>query len=65
MLTALKKLLTRLSPKQSSISEAKTMSTILHIDTSVLGGYSVSRQLSAEIVARQKNAASRRHGDLP
>ncbi|MFB5743759.1 FMN-dependent NADH-azoreductase [Cedecea neteri] len=30
------------------------MSTILHIDTSVLGGYSVSRQLSAEIVARQK-----------
>ncbi|MBU4683035.1 FMN-dependent NADH-azoreductase [Cedecea davisae] len=30
------------------------MSTILHIDTSILGGYSVSRQLSAEIVARQK-----------
>ncbi|NIG76422.1 FMN-dependent NADH-azoreductase [Klebsiella sp. Ap-873] len=54
MLTALKKLLTRLSPKPGSISEAKTMSTILHIDTSVLGGYSVSRQLSAEIVSRQK-----------
>ncbi|MFZ4833192.1 FMN-dependent NADH-azoreductase [Rouxiella sp. Mn2063] len=30
------------------------MSTILHIDSSVLGGYSVSRQLSAEIVARQE-----------
>lgn len=27
--------------------------TILHIDSSILGGYSVSRALSAEIVARQ------------
>lgn len=30
------------------------MSTILHIDSSILGGYSVSRQLSAEVVTRQK-----------
>jgi FMN-dependent NADH-azoreductase len=28
--------------------------TILHIDTSILGGYSVSRTLSADIVARQQ-----------
>ncbi|HEY0745731.1 MAG TPA: NAD(P)H-dependent oxidoreductase [Steroidobacteraceae bacterium] len=28
--------------------------TILHIDSSILGGYSVSRTLSADIVARQK-----------
>lgn len=28
--------------------------TILHIDSSILGGYSVSRKLSAAIVARQK-----------
>jgi FMN-dependent NADH-azoreductase len=28
--------------------------TILHIDSSILGGYSVSRALSAEIVARQQ-----------
>ena len=28
--------------------------TILHIDASILGGYSVSRSLSAEIVARQQ-----------
>ena len=28
--------------------------TILHIDSSILGGYSVSRSLSAEIVARQQ-----------
>ena len=28
--------------------------TILHIDSSILGGYSVSRTLSAEIVARQQ-----------
>ncbi|EPF15809.1 FMN-dependent NADH-azoreductase [Cedecea davisae] len=54
MFTALKKLFTRSSTTQSSSPEAKTMSTILHIDTSILGGYSVSRQLSAEIVARQK-----------
>ena len=28
--------------------------TILHIDSSILGGYSVSRSLSADIVARLK-----------
>lgn len=54
MFTALKKFFTRSSTTQRSSPEAKTMSTILHIDTSILGGYSVSRQLSAEIVARQK-----------
>ena len=30
------------------------MTTILHIDSSILGGYSASRALSAAIVARQK-----------
>jgi FMN-dependent NADH-azoreductase len=30
------------------------MTTILHIDSSILGGYSVSRALSADIVARQR-----------
>jgi FMN-dependent NADH-azoreductase len=33
--------------------EAVSM-TILHIDSSILGGYSVSRSLSADIVARQQ-----------
>lgn len=30
------------------------MTTILHIDSSILGGYSVSRALTADIVARQQ-----------
>ena len=30
------------------------MTTILHIDSSILGGYSVSRTLTADIVARQQ-----------
>ncbi|MGV1848954.1 MULTISPECIES: FMN-dependent NADH-azoreductase [unclassified Rhizobium] len=30
------------------------MTTILHIDSSILGGYSVSRTLTAEIVAKQE-----------
>ena len=30
------------------------MTTILHIDSSILGGYSVSRTVTAEIVARQQ-----------
>ncbi|WP_246297751.1 FMN-dependent NADH-azoreductase [Tardiphaga robiniae] len=30
------------------------MTTILHIDSSILGGYSVSRTLTAEIVAKQQ-----------
>ena len=30
------------------------MTTILHIDSSILGAYSVSRELTADIVARQK-----------
>ncbi|SCX17244.1 FMN-dependent NADH-azoreductase [Agrobacterium sp. DSM 25558] len=34
--------------------ETKTMTTILHIDSSILGGYSVSRKLTAEIVAKQE-----------
>ncbi|QTG16955.1 FMN-dependent NADH-azoreductase (plasmid) [Agrobacterium tumefaciens] len=31
------------------------MTTILHIDSSILGGYSVSRTLSADIVSRQQS----------
>jgi FMN-dependent NADH-azoreductase len=30
------------------------VTTILHIDSSILGGYSVSRALTADIVARQQ-----------
>ncbi|MDH6266012.1 FMN-dependent NADH-azoreductase [Rhizobium sp. SG_E_25_P2] len=34
--------------------ESFPMTTILHIDSSILGGYSVSRTLTAEIVAKQQ-----------
>jgi FMN-dependent NADH-azoreductase len=34
--------------------ETFPMTTILHIDSSILGGYSVSRTLTAEIVAKQE-----------
>ncbi|TYC49344.1 FMN-dependent NADH-azoreductase [Rhodobacterales bacterium] len=43
------------------------MTTILHLDSSILGPYSVSRELSAEIVARQTElhpGASVVHRDL-
>ncbi len=35
-------------------SEIPDMTTILHIDSSILGGYSVSRTLTADIVAKQE-----------
>lgn len=35
-------------------SEDFPMTTILHIDSSILGGYSVSRALTADIVAKQQ-----------
>jgi FMN-dependent NADH-azoreductase len=34
--------------------ENQTVTTILHIDSSILGGYSVSRTLTADIVAKQQ-----------
>jgi FMN-dependent NADH-azoreductase len=34
-------------------SEVPSMTAILHIDSSILGGYSVSRTLTADIVAKQ------------
>jgi FMN-dependent NADH-azoreductase len=34
--------------------ETSPMTTILHIDSSILGGYSVSRTLTADIVAKQE-----------
>ncbi|NRP90726.1 FMN-dependent NADH-azoreductase 1 [Ensifer adhaerens] len=34
--------------------ETPNMTTILHIDSSILGGYSVSRTLTADIVAKQE-----------
>jgi FMN-dependent NADH-azoreductase len=34
--------------------ENEAMTTILHIDSSILGGYSVSRALTADVVARQQ-----------
>ncbi|QXZ81629.1 FMN-dependent NADH-azoreductase (plasmid) [Rhizobium sp. L51/94] len=39
---------------QSGQMETFPMTTILHIDSSILGGYSVSRTLTAEIVAKQE-----------
>jgi FMN-dependent NADH-azoreductase len=54
MIKALKKLLTlfKAAPAAQQ-AEVKTMTTILHIDSSILGGYSASRALTADIVARQ------------
>ncbi len=53
MFEALRKLLFRPMPRPERKPEVKSM-TILHIDSSILGGYSVSRSLSADIVARQQ-----------
>lgn len=39
---------------QTRQMETSPMTTILHIDSSILGGYSVSRTLTAEIVAKQE-----------
>ncbi len=36
-------------------TEKRTMTTILHIDSSILGGYSVSRTLTDEIVSKELN----------
>lgn len=54
MINAFKKLLTlfKAAPAAQQVEE-KTMTTILHIDSSILGGYSASRALTADIVARQ------------
>ncbi|NUU42567.1 FMN-dependent NADH-azoreductase [Tardiphaga robiniae] len=55
MLTAIKKFISR-TVKAPAIGrpEDQPMTTILHIDSSILGGYSVSRTLTAEIVAKQQ-----------
>jgi FMN-dependent NADH-azoreductase len=53
MLNALQKLLFRRTLSPTPFKEPVRM-TILHIDSSILGGYSVSRTLSSEIVARQQ-----------
>ena len=54
MLQTLKKLLShQVSTPPKRAPEVRLM-TILHIDSSILGGYSVSRSLSADIVARQQ-----------
>jgi FMN-dependent NADH-azoreductase len=55
MLNTLKKLFTRnQTPPRSGDLENPKMTKILHIDSSILGGYSVSRALTADIVAKQK-----------
>jgi FMN-dependent NADH-azoreductase len=54
MFHSLRNLLSHQAPTPPKrIQEAVPM-TILHIDSSILGGYSVSRSLSAAIVARQQ-----------
>lgn len=54
MFNALKNLFTRkdTTPRKGA-SETHPMTTILHIDSSILGGYSVSRTLTNDIVAKQ------------
>ncbi len=54
MLTAIKKLFFRNRPAPNGRPEDQSVTTILHIDSSILGGYSVSRALTADIVARQQ-----------
>jgi FMN-dependent NADH-azoreductase len=55
MLNAIKKFLSRtFTASLSGRPEDHSMTTILHIDSSILGGYSVSRTLTAEIVAKQQ-----------
>jgi FMN-dependent NADH-azoreductase len=54
MFRALKNLFTRnVSTSRVGGSEDIPMTTILHIDSSILGGYSVSRALTADIVAKE------------
>jgi FMN-dependent NADH-azoreductase len=54
MFRALKNLFARkaMTPHAGG-SEEFPMTTILHIDSSILGGYSVSRALTAEVVAKE------------
>ena len=54
MFKALKNLFTRNSTApRAGGSEILSMTTILHINSSILGGYSVSRMLTADIVAKE------------
>ena len=54
MLHALETLLPRLAPTPLTHTPETVPVTILHIDSSILGGYSVSRALTADIVSRQQ-----------
>jgi FMN-dependent NADH-azoreductase len=54
MFNAIKTFLSRITPARSGRPEDHSVKTILHIDSSILGGYSVSRALTADIVARQE-----------
>ncbi len=55
MIKALREFLTRITTALSARQlETPSMTTILHIDSSILGGYSVSRTLTADIVAKQE-----------
>jgi FMN-dependent NADH-azoreductase len=55
MIKALRNFFTRISAALSVEQlETPAVTTILHIDSSILGGYSVSRTLTAEIVAKQE-----------
>jgi FMN-dependent NADH-azoreductase len=55
MIKTIQTLLARFTNKANPAQPLETfpMTTILHIDSSILGGYSVSRTLTAEIVAKQ------------
>jgi FMN-dependent NADH-azoreductase len=55
MISVIKKFLSRtFTASLTGRPEDHPMTTILHIDSSILGGYSVSRTLTAEIVAKQQ-----------
>ncbi len=53
MFTLIKKLLARQAPAKQTRNPEVNPVKILHIDSSILGPYSVSRALSADIVKRQ------------
>lgn len=54
MLTVINKLFARKRPSPIGRPEDQSVTIILHIDSSILGGHSVSRALTADIVARQQ-----------
>lgn len=55
MLNALKTFFSRTAKALlTGWAEDQPMTTILHIDSSILGSYSVSRSLTADIVAKQQ-----------